>query len=161
MNTGMVIPIKNMLKAEKINLSIYNVTRQAILAAIKYEKVTGRKLGITGEVGEILVCRELGLKLLSNPIAAGFDAIDDNSKKYQIKTRRGNTNSPGARIGTFAKYRFDYAILAILDHEYNIIELYKTTFKKLEPILQRYEKRNPPIRQFKNIATDARVKIKK
>ncbi len=150
-----------MLKAEIINSQICKITRKVIRTAIEYENITGRKLGVTGEIGEILVCKELALKILSNPIAAGFDAVDNKGKKFQIKTRRGNTNSPGARIGTFSSHSFNYAILAILDDKYNIAELYKITYKKLEPIIQRYKKRNPPLRQFKKGATRIKIQSKK
>lgn len=144
----------------EINLSVQRVVDKAIKSAVEYEAVTGRKLGITGEVGEILVCKELGLNLLSDPIASGIDAIDHRGKTYQIKARRGNSDNPGARIGTFSKHKFDYAILAILDHKYNIVKLYKATFNKIEPILQRHKKRNPPLRQFKSVATPIKVKTR-
>jgi hypothetical protein len=150
-----------MLKAEKISFHICKITRQVIHTAIAYENITGRKLGITGEIGEVLVCKELGLKLLSNPIAAGFDAVNDNGKKFQIKTRRGKTDSPGARIGSFSKHKFDEAILAILDNNYNIVELYKATYRKLEPILKRHKKRNPTLHQFKRVASVIKFRRKK
>lgn len=152
--------MKNQFKFIKISSAVDRTTKQAIRSAINYEKVTGRKLGITGEIGEILVCKELGLKLLADSIASGIDAIDNKGKTYQIKARRGNSDNSGARIGAFSKYKFDYAVLAILDHKYNIIELYKVTFKKIKPILQLYKKRNPPLRQFKNVATLIKLREK-
>jgi hypothetical protein len=146
-----------------INISseFKKIVSSVIISAIKYEKITGRKLGITGEIGEVLVCEKLKLKLLKNSIFPGYDAIDSQGYKYQIKTRRGNTNSPGARMGTFSSHSFNYAILAILDDKYNLVELYKITYKKLEPILKCYEKRNPPLRQFKKIATRIETQGKK
>ena len=150
--------MKNKSKFIHINSRVLNLVKQAIRAAIAYENMTGRKLGITGEVGEVLVCKSLGLALLLDQISPGIDAVDPkNGEKYQIKTRRGDTASPGARIGTFSKHKFDYAVLAILNEKYELVELYKTTAKKIEPILQRHKKRNPPLRQFKRVARPAMV----
>lgn len=137
-----------MAKTGEIN----NIIAQAVSAAIKYEKLTaGRKLGITGEVGEVLVCDKLKLKL-ADPRTSGYDALDNKGKKYQIKTRRGNTDSPGARMGTFAKHEFDYAVLAILDHGYNLVELYKAPYENLKSIIEGHRRRNPTLREFKNVA---------
>jgi len=59
---------------------------QARDVALAYRRLTGRPLGVTGEVGEYEAIRLLGLKLA--PVrAAGFDAIDGSGKRYQVKAR--------------------------------------------------------------------------
>lgn len=121
-----------------------------IKSAIDYEESTGRKLGITGEIGEWLVCgiEELGLTLNTDPQVPGYDALDKNGKKYQIKSRRVDHN--GGKIGKFSKHKFDFAILVILDENYKISEVYKTSYKKLESILG--INRSPSFSKFKKIS---------
>lgn len=132
--------------------------KQAVHAAIDYENATGgtRKIGITGEVGEILACHQLGLKLCIDPRSRGFDAVDKKSNRVQIKTRRseskGLPNNAG-RIGTFSKHPFDYALLVILDKNYGLIEIWKSEYKDLAPLLEKHKRRNPNLSYFKKVAT--------
>lgn len=140
---------------ETINITkqILKACHSAIRVAIEYEKLTKRKLGITGEIGEVLVCnhgqlKSLGLKLLSNPISAGFDAIDKKGMRYQIKATRNELG----RLSKFAVHEFDFAILAIFSERYEIKELWKASYKMLKPQIARHQRRNPSVREFKNIA---------
>jgi hypothetical protein len=143
----------------KITAKIRKTVNDIIRLAILYEEEIGRKLGITGEIGEVLVCahprfKNLGLSLIANPLSAGFDAIDRSGKRFQIKAKRA-VNWEGrykGRMSSFSKHDFDYAILAILDKSYEIRELYKVSRKKLWPALNRYPRRNPPIAKFKTLS---------
>src|SRR3989338_10721689 len=104
------------MKTLKITPDIKRIVGQAIKVALTYEKLTGRKLGITGEIGEVLVCahpklKKYGLKLIANPLSAGADAIGRHGKLVQIKAKR-----PGdwrrrylGRISKFADHNFNYA----------------------------------------------------
>lgn len=59
---------------------------QARDVALAYRRLTGRPLGVTGEVGEYEAIRLLGLELA--PVRShGFDAIDGAGKRYQVKAR--------------------------------------------------------------------------
>jgi len=138
------------MKVIKITPPILRAVQKVISAALEYESLTGRKPGITGEVGEVLVCKKLRLQLAADPLVAGYDAVDKNGKKYQIKTRRAVRWERRylGRIGIFARHEFDYAILAILDKNYKPRELYQISHKRITPILNRYPRRNPPIRVF-------------
>ena len=51
--------------------------KKAIKGALAYENAIGgvRKTGIIGEVGEILACYYLKLRLCVDPRAEGFDAV--------------------------------------------------------------------------------------
>ena len=132
--------------------------KSAIKVALEYEKKTSgnRKLGITGEVGEILVCyharKTLGLKLVLNPRSEGFDAIDKNGLRVQIKTRRSESHGlPGdrGRTGSFSKHPFDYALLCLLDSNYQLREVWRADYDKLNPIIKRLKRRNPTLSSFK------------
>ena len=147
--------IKNMVDIKTVNIikitpHICRVTKRAIQTALEYEKVTGRKLGITGEIGEVIACDILGLNLLVDPIAAGHDAIDNEKNPYQIKTRRGGSNS--GRLGSFSKHIFNYAIFVRLNSNYELEGLYKVSYKKLKSIIENHPKRNPTMLEFKRVA---------
>jgi len=137
------------MKTIILNIKIKKLIMAIIKNAIQYEALTGRKLGITGEIGEVLVSEKLKLKLLADPQTAGFDAVKNNMH-YQIKSRRVEHNR--GKIGKFSKHKFDYAILAVLDKNYKIKELYKRRYKDLEPVLRKFKDRNPSFSAFKNIA---------
>lgn len=62
------------------------LVNQARNVALAYRRLTGRPLGVTGEVGEYEAIRRLGLQLA--PVrAAGFDAVDAEGRRYQVKAR--------------------------------------------------------------------------
>lgn len=142
--------MKRKIETIIIPTKIKNIILSASKIANKYEKLTNRKLGITGEVGEILVCDKLKLKLVKNPQTAGFDAVDKKNKKYQIKSRRVNHNK--GKVGKFSKHKFDYAILAVLDINYEIKKLYKVSYKKIIPIIENANQRSPSFSGFIEVA---------
>jgi hypothetical protein len=98
------------------------VLEQAKEAAIKYYQITGKPLGITGEIGEYLVAKKLHLKL-SNAREPGYDAIDKTGRLIQIKSRSIPTGKriAGQRTGSIR-----------LDHKWNVILLLVMN-EKFEP----------------------------
>ena len=98
---------------------------QAIAAARAYERATDghRKLGLTGEIGKVLCCQLLGLRLCADPRSQGFDAMGADGRRVQIKTRRSESNGlprDAGRLSRFSEHGFDYALLVLLDVEYRI-----------------------------------------
>lgn len=90
---------------------------QARAIAVKYHALTGKPLGITGEVGEYEAARILGLEL-KDAREPGFDAVDRNGRTYQIKTRAIKKGRPVAsqRIGIIDISKpWDAALLVLLD----------------------------------------------
>ena len=67
------------------------VLERARAVAIDYYRLTGKPLGITGEIGEYEAARLLGLKLAAAR-QAGYDAIDSTGRRYQVKARCVNEN---------------------------------------------------------------------
>ncbi len=131
--------------------------KRVIDFALVYETATRgkRKLGITAEVGEILVCHQFGLRLMSNVRSEGFDALDGDGKRVQIKTRRSETKGlprDVGRVGQFSKHPFDYAMLVLLDHDYKLCEVWRAEYDNLLPIIGKEKKRNPHISSFKRVA---------
>ncbi len=129
----------------------------AIEAALAYEAATGgkRKLGITGEVGEILVCHQLGLRLMLDPRSVGYDALDSGGQQAQIKTRRSESNGlprDAGRVSSFSGHEFDYALLCLLDHQYRLREIWQADYDDLRPIVDKQKRRNPSLSLVKRVA---------
>lgn len=96
------------------------VLERARAAAIDYYKLTGKPLGITGEIGEYEVARLLGLKLAA-PRKAGYDAIDSAGRRYEIKARCINENGlrKSQRLGSIKlTHAWDAVLLVILDMDF-------------------------------------------
>ena len=143
-------------KVIEIDNKLINKVKLAIDAALEYEVATSgkRKLGITGEVGELLVCRQLGLKLVLDSRSEGFDAMDKDCLRVQIKTRRSETKGlprDAGRTGVFSKHEFDYALLALLDNKYELCEIWQVDYNKLKPIIEKQKRRQPTLSSFKRV----------
>ena len=137
----------------KVDNKLINKIRSAIDVALEYEAATNgkRKLGITGEVGEVLACHQLGLKLVLDSRSEGFDAVDKDGLQVQIKTRRSESEGlpkDTGRTGRFSKHEFDYALLALLDHKYQLYEIWRADYKKLKPIIEEQKHRAPNLSSF-------------
>ena len=130
--------------------------RQVSQTALAYEKSAcgKRKMGITAEVGEVLACHTLGLGLSLDSRSKGFDAIDEDGMTVQIKTRRNESEGlprTVSRIGRFSKHPFDYALLVILDHEYELHEIWRAEYSAIWPAIEKQKKRNPNLATFKRL----------
>lgn len=139
-----------------IDDKIIGKIKVAIETALDYEiQFHGkRKLGITGEVGEILVCYHLKLRLVLDSRSKGFDAIDKDDLRVQIKTRRSESEGlpkDAGRTGRFSKHRFDYALLGLLDHNYQLCEVWQANYDKLKPILDKQKRQDPSLSSFKRV----------
>ena len=141
----------------EINDDLIAIINKAIKSAIEYGVLTKetRKLGITGEVGEVLICKQLGLQLIANSRSEGYDAIDKNKRRVQIKTRRGESGEKpkeSGRLGKFSEHEFDYALLGILNLKYQLVEIWKADYPILEPLVSSQKRRNPSLSSFKRVA---------
>lgn len=134
--------------------AIMDAAASAISAELVYQRATncGRKFGITGEIGEILICRALGLEMVGDPRSEGFDAIDAEGQRVQIKSRRGENGElpkDSGRLSKFSAHECDYALLGILGRDYKLVAIWKADFSRLKPIVGKHKGANPTIRQFK------------
>lgn len=95
---------------------------RAILAAVKplaaeYYRLTGKPLGVTGEVAEYVAAELLEL-VLAPPRTAGFDAIRhtaEGPRRIQIKGRAyGEDAKPSQRLGTIKRGADCDAVLLVL-----------------------------------------------
>ena len=80
-----------------------------------------------GDLKEGLVVKALCLKRMSNS-AKGFDAIDSEYKKYQIKGRRLTKESKSTQLSAIrglCDQRFDYLIAVFYDEDFTVKAAYK------------------------------------
>lgn len=132
------------------------LAKSAIEAALAYEATTGgnRKLGITAEIGRLLACHALGLRLVLDQRCEGYDALDPDGLRVEVKARR--SESPGlprdaGRTSSFSKHEFDYALLVLLDHDYELCEMWRAEYEDVWPIIEREGRRNPSLSSFKRV----------
>jgi len=140
----------------EITPDILDILNRAIECAINYETIfrNKRKLGITGEVGEILACHKYRLQLVLNSQSAGYDAIDKNGNRIQIKTRKSESGEKLrdlTRLSRFSRHEFDYCLLLLLDRNYQIYEIWKADYEKLLPLIEKEKNRNPSLGLFKKV----------
>jgi len=135
-----------------LKLSDNQLIENIIDLSLEYKRRFDKNLGITGEVGEYKASRMLKLKRAEGNINEGFDAIDPNGKKVQIKTRIYLHNSE--RTSAFTNFGFDYALLVLLSDKYEIVEIYKARRKDIQNKIESQSYKRPAltIRDFKKIS---------
>jgi hypothetical protein len=115
--------------------AIMEVLRKAKLLAQRYRALTGKPLGITGEVAEYEAARRLGVKLegARNP---GFDATERKNRsvrRLQIKGRcLLNNSKPGQRLGRIdTRKEWDAVLMVLLDENFDATEIYEADRKRV------------------------------
>lgn len=101
---------------------------RAKTVAHEYYALTGRPLGITGEVAEVAAIEALGLEIA--PVRqAGYDAVrrspDGALTRYQIKGRCvRSASNPGQRIGRIQPEKeWDAVLVVLLDEKLDLREI--------------------------------------
>ena len=143
-------------KTIPVNKKLLDKMQQIIDINLEYEALSDGNRGfeITSEIGEVKACELRKLKLLADPNHAGYDALD-GSKKVQIKARRSRVDElpkSAGRLSKFSEHPFDYALLVLLTKSYMVAEIWKATYKKLKPVIDKPKGRNPAISAFKKVA---------
>ncbi len=106
---------------------VREVLARAKQAAVDYYRLTGKPLGVTGEVGEYEAARLLGLSLVAARVP-GHDATDDAGLRYQIKSRavpdpkRANSQ----RLGSIKPAQeWDVVLLVLMNQALDTQEIWK------------------------------------
>src|SRR5690349_16531380 len=108
---------------------IMEILRECKNLAQEYRTLTGKPLGITGEVAEYEAARILGVEL--RPARqAGYDAIEHQSggiRYLQIKGRCILPGcKPGQRLGSIdIKKQWDAVLMVLLDETFQAFEIYE------------------------------------
>ncbi|HMB75487.1 MAG TPA: hypothetical protein VKN76_03750 [Kiloniellaceae bacterium] len=96
-------------------------------AAIDYYRLTGKPLGITGEIGEYEAARLLGLDL-ADAREPGYDATSRDGTRYQIKTRALPESAKGKsqQVGSIRlDHAWDKVLLVLLDENFETTEIWQ------------------------------------
>ena len=108
-------------------MQISAVLERAKACAVEYYELTGKPLGITGEIGEYTAAKCLGLKL-AVARKAGYDATDTRGRRLQVKTR-GLTPAArrrSQRVGAIKLNQpWDAVLLVLLDEHYEPMEIWE------------------------------------
>lgn len=95
--------------------------------AQEYRTVTGKPLGVTGEVAEYEAARLLGVEL-TPARQAGYDAVRaTDGRRYQIKGRSLPPGcKPGQRLGSIdITKNFDAVLMVLLDEDFEATEIFE------------------------------------
>lgn len=115
------------------------VLERARQAAIDYYALTGKPLGITGEIGEYLTVRLLGLQLV-DAREPGYDAIDSTGRKIQIKARSipKAKRRTGQRLGSIRlDHSWDCVLLILMNETFEPQAIFEAGRSALEQALTR------------------------
>ena len=126
--------------SESINLeALRSVISEAKKVAEQYRRLTGKPLGITGEVGEFVAADLLHLEL-SQARQPGYDATAPlNGQKIQIKARCVLPDSNRSqRVGRIRlDHEWDLVVLVMMDEFFEPVEIYQARRQDVERELTR------------------------
>jgi hypothetical protein len=110
-------------------IEILEILLAAKKLAQRYRTLTGKPLGITGEIAEYEAAQILGLEL-TLARQAGYDAIERKEgvvRRLQIKGRCVLPGSkPGQRLGSIDITKdWDAVLLVLLDEQFNATSIYE------------------------------------
>jgi len=119
--------------------AIGEVIASAKALAIRYRELTGKPLGITGEVAEYEAARILGLELCPAR-QAGFDAIgtgDRAGQRIQVKGRcLADGAKRGQRIGSIKlDHPWDVVLLVTLDANFSPVTIHQAERRSIKVAL--------------------------
>jgi hypothetical protein len=140
---------------------IMEILREAKKLAQEYRTLTGKPLGITGEVAEYEAARLLGVEL-TPARQAGYDAVEQSAgvtRHLQIKGRCLLPGSkPGQRLGSIDITKdWDAVLLVLLDKNFDALEIYEAQRTDIVKALSapgskaRNERGALGVRKFKSI----------
>lgn len=109
--------------------AVMEVLYKAKRLAQRYRQLTGKPLGITGEIAEYEAARILGVKL-TPARNTGFDATEKKNgslRRLQIKSRCLLPNcKPGQRLGSIdIEKEFDAVLMVLLDENFDATAIYE------------------------------------
>ena len=139
------------------------ILRESKKLAQEYRTLTGKPLGITGEIAEYEAARLLGVQL-TPARQAGYDAVErkgDKTRQLQIKGRCLLPGcKPGQRLGSIDITKdWDAVLMVLLDENFEASEIYEAERPAILKALSepgskaRNERGALAVTKFKAIAT--------
>ena len=98
-----------------------------ILDELKERKVVRTRNNPVADYAEWLVTQQLGLSL-ERSSKRGYDAIDQNGKRYQIKSRRLDPTNESKLLSVIRNLdtnEFDYLVGVLFNRDFTVKEAYK------------------------------------
>ena len=114
------------------------VINAVIQLAIRYREITGKPLGMTGEVGEFHAAKLLGWQA-AEARQPGYDAVASDGRRVQIKARCILKDSrPGQRVGQIKlDHPWDTVALVLMDGDFRPFAIYEAARADIERELSR------------------------
>lgn len=112
---------------EKLSTQELLISFSNILDELKSRDVLRTRNNPVGDYGEWIVSKKLNLLLACNS-TEGYDAIDVNGLKFQIKCRRQDKPNKSKQLGTIRDLenkKFDFLIGLIFTKDFQVVEAYK------------------------------------
>jgi len=115
--------------------------RDAKRIAKRYKELTGRPLGVTGEVGEYEAARLLGLEFAAVR-TAGYDLIrvlpGGQKQRLQVKARVLDSERSSGRVGSIdIEKEFDLVLLVMLNNDLDAFAIYEAPRDKVVAAIER------------------------
>jgi hypothetical protein len=114
--------------SHRITNEIMTILERAKKLAQRYRTLTGKPLGIAGEVAEYEAARHLGLELVPAR-QAGYDAIRRGKRKIELLQVKGRCVLPSSRSQRIGKIditkQFDAVLLVLMDEFLNATAIYE------------------------------------
>jgi hypothetical protein len=143
------------------NEALLVVLRNAKKLAQRYRDLTGKPLGITGEVAEYEAARLLKLEL-TPARQAGFDAVEQTTqgpRRLQIKGRcLLDDCKPGQQLGSIRSEKdWDAVLMVLLDRNFDATAIFEADRPAILAALKapgsraRNERGSLSVRKFKSI----------
>lgn len=127
--------------------------------AVEYYDLTGKPLGVTGEIAEFIASKTLGLTLCEAR-SEGYDAYCPRGRKIQIKGRRNGAGKTWGRVPSInTDKEFDSVQLVLIDANYNLLEIWEASREAVIATLDkpgsksRNERRSMAVTKFRQIGT--------
>ena len=98
-----------------------------ILDELRERKVVRTRNNPVADYAEWLVAQKLGLMLERNS-KRGYDAIDQNGKRYQIKSRRLDPTNESTQLSVIRNLEagdFDYLVGVLFNRDFTVKEAYR------------------------------------
>ncbi|MEZ4388279.1 MAG: hypothetical protein R3D98_12030 [Candidatus Krumholzibacteriia bacterium] len=141
--------------------AIASILKKAKALAREYRELTGKPLGITGEVAEVAAAQLLHLQL-ADARQARFDAtreIGGKTERIQIKGRwLADGAKPGQRVGAIKlNHEWDVVMLVLLDKDYEVSAIWEARRPAIKKALRapgskaREERGQLSVSKFKQI----------
>ena len=118
---------------------IENTLSKAKAAAVEYYRLTGKPLGITGELGEFYAAKYLDLEL-ADAREAGYDATDRSGRHVQVKSRSipSTKKIAGQRLGSIRlDHEWDVVVLVLMDELFEPYAMSEADRDAIEAALKR------------------------